>query len=41
LQKKAEALALQSEINRLDREIDEMVVELYGLCEEERKPERE
>jgi hypothetical protein len=35
--KKAEALALQSEIDRLDREIDEMVYELYGLSEEERK----
>jgi len=35
--KKAEAIALQSEIDRLDREIDEMVYELYGLTEEEVK----
>jgi len=28
---------LQSEIDRLDRKIDEMVYELYGLSEEERK----
>ena len=35
--KKSEALALQSEIDRLDREIDEMVYDLYGLTEEERK----
>ena len=35
--KKAEAPALQSEIDRLDREIDVMVYDLYGLIEEERK----
>ena len=35
--KQTEALALQSEIDRLDREIDEMVYDLYGLTEEERK----
>ncbi|MCA1763432.1 MAG: N-6 DNA methylase, partial [Flavobacteriales bacterium] len=35
--KKAEALALQSEIDRLDEEIDKMVYELYGLTEEEIK----
>jgi type I restriction-modification system DNA methylase subunit len=35
--KKAEALALQAEIDRLDREIDEMVYDLYGLSEEERR----
>ena len=35
--KQTEAHALLSEIDRLDREIDEMVYELYGLTEEERK----
>jgi type I restriction-modification system DNA methylase subunit len=35
--KKAEANALQSEIDRIDREIDQMVYELYGLTEEEIK----
>ncbi|MGB6037486.1 MAG: hypothetical protein WBG42_14520 [Cryomorphaceae bacterium] len=35
--KKTEAHALQSEIDRLDREIDDMVYDLYGLSEEERK----
>lgn len=33
--KKAEANALQSEIDRIDKEIDQMVYELYGLTEEE------
>lgn len=33
--KKAEANTLQSEIDRLDKEIDQMVYELYGLSEEE------
>ena len=36
-QKKPTSLALQSEIDRLDREIDERIYELYGLTEEERK----
>ena len=31
------AFPLQSEIDRLDREIDEMVYDLYGLSEEERR----
>ena len=35
--KQTEAHALLSEIDRLDREIDEMVYELYGLTEEEVK----
>ena len=35
--KKAEANALQSEIDRVDKEIDQMVYELYGLTEEEIK----
>ncbi|MGB6037488.1 MAG: TaqI-like C-terminal specificity domain-containing protein, partial [Cryomorphaceae bacterium] len=35
--KQTEAHALQSEIDRLDREIDEMVYDLYGLTAEERK----
>ncbi len=35
--KQTEALALQSEIDRLVREIDVMVYDLYGLTEEERK----
>jgi hypothetical protein len=34
-QKKAEVTALQVEINRLDKEIDQMVYKLYGLTEEE------
>ena len=33
--KKTEANALQAEIDRIDREIDQMVYELYGLSEEE------
>ncbi|HAP70133.1 MAG TPA: restriction endonuclease subunit M, partial [Flavobacteriales bacterium] len=33
--KKAEANALQSEIDRIDKQIDQMVYELYGLSEEE------
>ena len=33
--KKAEANALQTEIDRVDKEIDGMVYELYGLSEEE------
>ena len=33
--KKDEAKALQDEITRIDREIDQMVYELYGLTEEE------
>jgi hypothetical protein len=33
--KKAEANALQSEINRIDKEIDQMVYQLYGLTPEE------
>lgn len=33
--KKAEVNALQSDINPIDREIDQMVYELYGLTEEE------
>jgi hypothetical protein len=33
--KKKEALELKAEIDRTDREIDEMVYELYGLTEEE------
>lgn len=33
--KKAEANALQAEIDALDRQIDQMVYELYGLTEEE------
>jgi tRNA1(Val) A37 N6-methylase TrmN6 len=35
--KKAEALALQAEIDKTDKEIDQMVYELYGLTEEEIK----
>ena len=35
--KKAEANALQSEIDRIDKEIDRMVYALYGLTEEEIK----
>ncbi|WP_373495810.1 Eco57I restriction-modification methylase domain-containing protein, partial [Aquiflexum sp.] len=34
-EQKEKALALQTEINRLDAEIDQMVYELYGLTEEE------
>ena len=33
--KKAEANALQSDIDRIDKEIDGMVYQLYGLSEEE------
>jgi len=33
--KKAEAHALQTEIDRIDKEIDHLVYELYGLSEEE------
>ncbi|KAF5081749.1 hypothetical protein DSECCO2_107200 [anaerobic digester metagenome] len=35
--KKYEAQALKSEIERIDKEIDQMVYELYGLDEEEIK----
>jgi hypothetical protein len=35
--KKTEANALQAEIDRIDKEIDNMVYELYGLTEEEIK----
>ncbi|PCH71188.1 MAG: hypothetical protein COC06_02035 [Bacteroidales bacterium] len=35
--KKAEAQALQAEIDKTDREIDQMVYELYGLNQEEIK----
>ncbi|MFL0681719.1 MAG: Eco57I restriction-modification methylase domain-containing protein [Algoriphagus aquaeductus] len=34
-EQKAKALALQADITRLDREIDALVYELYGLTEEE------
>ncbi|MCS4434198.1 BREX-1 system adenine-specific DNA-methyltransferase PglX [Aquiflexum gelatinilyticum] len=34
-EQKAKAQSLQSDINRLDREIDALVYELYGLTEEE------
>lgn len=34
-EQKEKAIALQTEINRLDAEIDQMVYELYGLTEEE------
>jgi hypothetical protein len=34
---KAEVLILKEEIDSTDRDIDEMVFELYGLSEEERK----
>jgi len=34
-EKKAEVVALQEEIDKTDREIDQMVYELYGLTEEE------
>ena len=33
--KKAEAYGLQSEIDRVDKTIDQMVYALYGLSEEE------
>jgi hypothetical protein len=33
--KKTEANALQSEINRIDKEIDQMVYQLYGHTPEE------
>lgn len=36
-EQKAKALALQADITRLDREIDALVYELYGLTEEEVK----
>ena len=35
LQEKTKALACQSNIQATDREIDQMVYELYGLSEEE------
>ncbi len=34
-EQKEKALALQSDITRLDREIDQLVYGLYGLTEEE------
>jgi hypothetical protein len=34
-EQKQKALALKSEIDKTDREIDRMVYELYGLTEEE------
>jgi len=36
-EQKQKALALQSEITRIDAEIDQLVYELYGLTEEEIK----
>ncbi|MCR9081701.1 MAG: BREX-1 system adenine-specific DNA-methyltransferase PglX [Cyclobacteriaceae bacterium] len=36
-EQKAKALALQADIDRIDREIDALVYELYGLTEEEIK----
>ena len=33
--KKKEAQGLQSQINQIEKEIDQMVYELYGLTEEE------
>lgn len=36
-EQKAKALALQTDIDRIDREIDALVYELYGLTEEEIK----
>ncbi len=36
-EQKAKANALQADINRIDKEIDQMVYELYGLTEEEIK----
>lgn len=33
--KKTEANALQAEIDRIDKEIDSMVYQLYGLTDEE------
>jgi type II restriction/modification system DNA methylase subunit YeeA len=35
--KKKEAQALKAEIDKTDKEIDQMVYELYGLTEEEIK----
>ncbi len=35
--KKAEAQALQQQINQTDKEIDAMVYELYGLTDDEIK----
>ena len=35
--KKEELVAMKGEIDRVDNEIDEMVFDLYGLTEEERK----
>ena len=35
--KKAEAQSLKAEIEKTDKEIDQMVYELYGLSEEEIK----
>lgn len=34
-EQKAKAQALQADINRIDKEIDALVYELYGLTEEE------
>ncbi len=36
-EKKAEAKALKQEIEKTDKEIDQMVYELYGLTEDEIK----
>ena len=36
-EKKAEAQTLKSEIDKTDKEIDQMVYELYGLTDEEIK----
>ena len=36
-EKKAEAQTLKSEIDKTDKEIDQLVYELYGLSEEEIK----
>jgi len=35
--KKSEIVSLKNQIDTTDREIDEMVFELYGLSEEERR----
>jgi len=35
--KKSEILAIKNEIDKTDKEIDNMVFDLYGLSEEERK----
>ena len=35
--KKSEILSLKNSIDATDREIDEMVFELYGLSEEEKR----